>query len=249
MSEIFVSYRTHDAEDVAVAIENDLSHRFGSEHVFRASKSIKPGELHPQALLRNARTCRILVAVIGPHWLDQSVEGRNRLQDPDDWVRREIVEAFEAGARVIPIIVGRPTPSLTAKQLPKALKPLAKCQSIRYDYQRSVECFDKLSRSIATWLPELARHGSTAEPHPPGPQASSGQSNQNIARDNSTVNGLIGQAGNVTYNQHGGIGQVNGGVSHTSIGRATGPVHTGSGNQYNSVPTGGPGDEAEDDDE
>lgn len=249
MSEIFVSYRTHDAEDVAVAIETDLSHRFGSERIFRASKSIRPGERFPQALLRNARTCRILVAVIGPHWLDQDNDGRNRLQDPDDWVRREILAAFESGAHVIPVIVGRLTPSLTAKQLPKPLRDLAKCQAVRYDYQRAPESFEKLSRSITAWVPELVERTTEGESGSSGPRPDGGNAVRNTAQDGSTVNGLFAQTGNVAFNQHGGIGQVNGGMSGTFINRATGPLHTGSGNQYNRLAADGPGGEAGDDDE
>lgn len=233
MSDIFVSYRTHDAEEVAVAIETDLSHRFGTERVFRASKSIRPGELYPQVLLRNAASCQVLVAVIGPHWLDRDADGRTRLQDADDWVRREILAAFASGARVIPVIVGRQTPSLTAKELPKPLKPLAKCQAVRYDYKRARESFDKLSHSIQAWIPELSELGTGGQRGLNGPVEAGNTQAQNTVQGGATVHGVSAQGGDLAYHQHGGIGQVNGTGSATVIHRASGPIVTGNGNQYN----------------
>lgn len=232
MPDVFVNYRTHDAEDVAVTIENDLSHRYGGDRIFRASKSIEPGENYAQSLLRNARTCRVLVAVIGPHWLDQTQDGRNRLDDAEDWVRREILAAFEAGACVIPLIVGRTTPRLSEEQLPEALKELALCHSIRYDYQNAQESLEKLCRSILVRVPELAEQtagdAGTRDPQP----AADRNDVRNTVRGRATVNGPITQGRDITSTQHGGIGQVYGG-SATVIGNATGPMHTGSGNQYN----------------
>ena len=231
MPNVFVNYRTHDAEDVAVTIENDLSHRFGSDRIFRASKSLEPGENYPRALLRNARTCPVLVAVIGPHWLDQASNGRNRLDDPEDWVRREILAAFEAGACVIPVIVGRTTLRLSEEQLPDALKELAECHSIRYDYQNASESLEKLSRSILARVPELAERAASTTGEV-DPRATGQDAVRNSVRGRSTVNGAVIQARDINSTQNGGIGQMHGG-SATFIGKATGPMHTGSGNQYN----------------
>jgi hypothetical protein len=242
-----VNYRTHDAEDVAVTIENDLSHRYGSDRIFRASKSIEPGENYAQSLLRNARTCRVLVAVIGPHWFDQAPDGRNRLEDAEDWVRWEILAAFEAGACIIPVIVGRTTPRLSEEQLPEALKELALCHSIRYDYQNAPESLEKLSRSILVRVPELAEQ-TAGNASTPDPQLADRNDVRNTVRGRATVNGHVTQGRDVTSTQHGGIGQVYGG-SATVIGKATGPVHTGSGNQYNRLSPGNTAGEGVDGDE
>jgi hypothetical protein len=110
------------------------------------------------------------------------------------------------------------------------------------------ESFEKLSRAISAWLPELAERAPRSEPDSSSRQTPLGQSVQNTAQGNATVSGLIGQAGTVTYNQHGGIGQINGG-SWTSIGRVTGPVHTGTGSQHNTFPRGTADSGPEDDDE
>jgi hypothetical protein len=56
------------------------------------------------------RSARVLLAVIGRRWLTAtSLDGvigaaRRRLDDPSDWIRRELAEVFAAGVRVIPVL-------------------------------------------------------------------------------------------------------------------------------------------------
>jgi hypothetical protein len=49
--------------------------------------------------------CDVLLAVIGPNWLETPDEGgRRRLDDPDDYVRVEVETALGRG---IPVVVSR----------------------------------------------------------------------------------------------------------------------------------------------
>lgn len=68
--------------------------------------------------------------MIGPDWLTVEQEGRRRLDDPDDWVRREIAAALgKAGVSVIPVLVGGAVlPS--AADLPEALEALPGRQAV-----------------------------------------------------------------------------------------------------------------------
>jgi TIR domain len=66
VAEVFINYRTGDAEWVAAQIELYLSNRFGKEHVFKASRSIPPGAAFPEELLAGVRDCDVLLAVMGP---------------------------------------------------------------------------------------------------------------------------------------------------------------------------------------
>ena len=108
MPDIFINYRTGDEEANANLIDNELSRRFGSKQVFRASKSIPLGENYVRKLLAAVRDSEVLLVVIGPRWLTAVDEqGRNRLHNEADWTRKEILEAFEHSVRVIPVLVGR----------------------------------------------------------------------------------------------------------------------------------------------
>jgi hypothetical protein len=65
-----------------------------------------------------------MLAIIGPNWLDaQDADGQRRLDDPDDWVRLEIVRALARKITIIPLTVGGAV--LPKKnELPEEMRPL-----------------------------------------------------------------------------------------------------------------------------
>ena len=128
MAEVFVNYRNGDGDAIAEMIALYLSHRFGKEHVFKASRSIAPGSEYPAALIGAVRDCDVLLVVMGPDWPHSE-----RLRDADDWVRLEILEAFAANKPVVPVLCGRRTDQLRAVNLPQELARLAYLQSRRVD--------------------------------------------------------------------------------------------------------------------
>jgi len=78
---IFINYRNGDEEATATAIDQELRRRFGRDQVFRASRSIPPGEDYVPALLTAVRDSEVLLAVVGSRWLTAVDEqGRNRLE-------------------------------------------------------------------------------------------------------------------------------------------------------------------------
>ncbi|WP_073813579.1 TIR domain-containing protein [Kitasatospora sp. CB01950] len=156
MSLVFVNYRTGDEEAVAALLDHGLSHRFGSERVFRACKSIAPGRCYPQELIAAVRSCPVLLAVIGPRWFDvRGRDGRAAVEDPEDWPCREIAEAFAAGALVVPVLVGA-TPRLRPERLPEPLAALAHCQYRRLDLRTSHADLTRIADELACLVPELA---------------------------------------------------------------------------------------------
>jgi formylglycine-generating enzyme required for sulfatase activity len=75
--------------------------------------------------------CDVLIAVIGAHWLTSTDEqdGR-RLDNPEDFVRREIATALKRDIRVIPVLVdGALMPRST--ELPDDLKPLVRRNALQ----------------------------------------------------------------------------------------------------------------------
>ncbi|WP_327678740.1 TIR domain-containing protein [Kitasatospora sp. NBC_00458] len=231
MPDIFVNYRTIDEDTGATLIERELSRRFGSERVFRASKSIKAGRRFPQELLTAVRRSSVLVAVIGDRWADaRGADGRRALDDPEDWTRREIVEAFESGALVVPVLIGRAT-RLNRRDLPPELVELADCQYRRLDTRNAEADLARLGDDLAEALPQLAE----AERQISRIEAESDDvAGSRVGR----VDGGVVQAGDYHHQQDGGASNVSN--SGTFINTANGPLHTGSGDQNNEIRNGGP---------
>jgi hypothetical protein len=83
-----------------------------------------------------------------------------RLDNPEDWVRREIIEAFRGGLRVIPIFLDG-TAALNEADLPDDIGMLARCQYLRLHHRND-------DRDIARVLDELTELLSSAELAPRG---------------------------------------------------------------------------------
>lgn len=150
MPEVFVNYRTGDGEKTAAVIDRELSHRFGEEKVFRASKSIRPGSPYPKELLDNVRGSSALVAVIGPNWASSPA-----LWDENDWVRREIMEALAHGIPIIPILDGRETERLKPAELSPELGRLADYQFIRFDLRDAESGLTRIVKTLVELVPTL----------------------------------------------------------------------------------------------
>lgn len=134
--EIFVSYRRDDAAAQAGYLAQSLRIAFGDEAVFLDVSGIEAGERWPDSLDAALKSAKILVAVLGSSWLRLGDEyGIRRIDQPDDWVRRELEVAFSQQIRVVPVLVeGRI--SLPEDKLPETVRAIAKLQSleIRRDY-------------------------------------------------------------------------------------------------------------------
>lgn len=126
MGAVFISYRRDDRPGSAQAIYLQLEKWFGAENVFMDVDDISPGEDFPTILDNALSQCQVVLAVIGPDWLDIKDEqsGSRRLDLPDDFVRREIVTAMDKGVQVIPVLVANAAMP-KAEHLPDALKPIA----------------------------------------------------------------------------------------------------------------------------
>ncbi|MER7702248.1 toll/interleukin-1 receptor domain-containing protein [Kitasatospora sp. NPDC097605] len=229
MPDIFVNYRSSDEDTGAALIERELSRRFGSERVFRASKSIKVGRRFPQELLTAVRRSSVLIAVIGERWADaRAADGSRALDDPEDWTRREIVEAFESGALVVPVLIGRAR--LNRHDLPPELAELADCQYRRLDTRNADGDLTRIGDDLADAVPRLAEAEREI--------ARSAEAAGDVANRVGRVDGSVVQARDYTHRQSGGIGNVGGDVG-TFINNASGPVNTGSGPQHNDLRSGG----------
>jgi pterin-4a-carbinolamine dehydratase len=105
--EVFISYRRDDAGAQALNIHYEIKARIGAPQVFKDTAAARGGDHFPTEISNALDTARLMIAVIGPRWLTSADQfGRRRLDDPDDWVRREIERGLVRGIRLVPVLVG-----------------------------------------------------------------------------------------------------------------------------------------------
>ncbi len=147
MPKIFISYRRGDSIAYAGRIHDHLSQHFGADEVFMDIGGIAPGEDFVNVLDARVADSDVVIALIGPGWLNASDERGRRIDQPDDFVRYELAAALEQGKRLIPVLVsGARMPG--ADQLPPALARLARCQAHPVDDSRFAYDLDALIRTL-----------------------------------------------------------------------------------------------------
>jgi hypothetical protein len=190
MAGIFLSYRRDDSGGHAGRLADDLKQAFASDQVWRDIEAIEAGTDFVEAIGKAVGSCNVLLAMIGPRWLDATnPAGKRRLDDPGDFVRLEIATALERGVRVIPVLVaGAAMPAEAA--LPEVLRPLSRRQAQelsdkRWDYDVG-QLFAVLEK-----LPGLSRHRPAAR-QPEGRSAAAAPRSQGMP---GWAKGMIGVIG------------------------------------------------------
>lgn len=125
----FINFRTGDAEAVPELLHRELVRRLGEKAVFYDVRSMRPGTPDfAEALEDNVRGCQKVIAIVGRRWENlRNDQGVKFLDDPQDWVRRELVLAHQNGKEVFPVLVGLRN-ALRKESLPPELAHLEKVQ-------------------------------------------------------------------------------------------------------------------------
>ena len=97
--------------------------------------TIELGVDFTQKIQEAVTSCDVLLSVIGPTWLTATdADGKRRLDDPNDFVRLEVLTALERDIRVIPLLVqGASMPK--EKDLPKELASLARRNGMEIEHE------------------------------------------------------------------------------------------------------------------
>jgi TIR domain len=124
-AKVFISYRRADSAGYSGRVMDWLDRELGRDLVFMDVDTIPLGTDFSKVLHEEVAKCGVLLAVIGPNWLDARDEhGNRRLDNPNDFVRIEIAAALQRSIPVIPILLdGARIPK--ADELPKDLKELS----------------------------------------------------------------------------------------------------------------------------
>ena len=111
---------------------------------------IEPGAQFEEALTEALAQSDNLLAIIGPDWLTAEKEGRRRIDDPEDWVRREVAAGLAGGAAVTPVLVGHAELPM-AEDLPEQLKALPGRQAIEVRPEHFDDDVEDLIRRMGGW--------------------------------------------------------------------------------------------------
>ncbi len=155
---IFINYRRDDAPGVAGRLADSLDRYFGAGKVFRDVDGIRAGAHFDAVLDNTVQEADAMIVLIGSRWLTAAnSQGQPRLQDPEDWVAREIALALERQIPVFPVLVESammPRPA----ELPPSLQALSRHNALSLSDQRWHADVTRLAKVVAIDLP-----GSAAE--------------------------------------------------------------------------------------
>jgi TIR domain len=150
LPKVFISYRRSDS----LAATGRLYDRLNAAYpgmFFRDVSGIGVGVDFTKEIERAISSSVTLIAVIGPTWATEAVDGKRRLDDPDDFVRLEVLNALKRGIRIIPVLVG--SASMPEEdQLPPELHPFRKWNAIRLVEEYYEEGLERLIDALASQL-------------------------------------------------------------------------------------------------
>jgi hypothetical protein len=192
---VFVNFRRADTNTAGPHLDTALSQEFGEREVFRDQRSIRKGAHFPAEIKGALRKCDLLLAVMGPRWASVTDDDNRRcIDNPEDWVRKEIALALDWNITVLPVLVdGAEMPD--ASELPDDIRELTSHQCVFFRPHQEHIDFPPLFEAVHKAVPDLRRR------RPRGPQGDGGGATYHIDRfDHGSAN--FGGSGNTanTYN-------------------------------------------------
>jgi hypothetical protein len=147
-AKVFISYRRVDSAGYAGRVMDRLDRELGRDLVFMDVDAIPLGTNFSKVLHEEVAKCGVLLAVIGPNWLDARDEhGHRRLDNPNDFVRIEIAAALQRNIPVIPLLLdGARIPK--TDELPEDLKELALRNGIEIRHASFQDDMNRLLRGL-----------------------------------------------------------------------------------------------------
>jgi hypothetical protein len=147
---IFINYRRSDAGWPADRLAERLRTAFGNDRVFLDVRSIETGEDFTEEIKSRLERATVLLVLIGKRWLFvQDEHGRRRLDNRNDWVRREIRTVLgRKNSKVIPVLLDDAELPREKKALPGDISSLLRRQRISIRQAESERDIDQLIYEI-----------------------------------------------------------------------------------------------------
>jgi pterin-4a-carbinolamine dehydratase len=103
---VFINYRRRDSSPIARWLAEAIGQNFGKDHVFLDTSAIQSGVKWPESITLALKKAAVIIAIIGPEWLRALDKySKRRIDDPNDWVRNELLYAIQHNIPIIPLLV------------------------------------------------------------------------------------------------------------------------------------------------
>lgn len=143
---VFISYRRQDSAAIAGRIHDRLIELFPKLKIFMDVETIAGGDDFSKSIFSALEQSDIFICLIGEQWAINQA-GENRLKQPVDYVREEVIAGLKANCKVYPILINdckMPDESI----LPEELKPLCSLNAFELRNSRFSDDFFYIIESI-----------------------------------------------------------------------------------------------------
>jgi len=162
MGKIFISYRRDglgESSDMALLIKQRLMAHFGEGRIIMDVSHVKTGDNWQPQIVAALKETELLVAVIGPQWLDSVREReRARKEKDNDPMRFEVETALASpGMKVVPVYTKGLRP-FREDELPESLRILASKDALQINQGKNTDSdLDLLVRELKRTLSDDAQ--------------------------------------------------------------------------------------------
>lgn len=152
---LFISYRHKDDAWAVGHLRERLLGEFGREQVFFDTETLQAGDAWQQRIDAEIAASSAVVMVFGKDWYGRLADDTRRIDQPDDPVRRELLQARQAGVAIVPVVIDE-TAAPGEADLPDDLRFLARLQF------RRLNPTDSIDRQVNQLISDIrhAIHGS-----------------------------------------------------------------------------------------
>jgi pterin-4a-carbinolamine dehydratase len=128
---IFLCYRRLDSAAYALALRLELETRLRAAQIFVDTHTIQGGDVWPHQIEHAVHLAKVVVPIIGKSWTAGDLIGERRIDDPEDWVHKELKVALtEKPGAILPVLVDG-VGDLRQEQLPDSLQGLSDIEPLK----------------------------------------------------------------------------------------------------------------------
>lgn len=130
MNRIFISYRSSDGFKDAARLAADLNRVFGGDQVFFDKQDLRGGSSWRDEIMGALGSKPIVLALITSDYFGAVDSAGRRIDRADDPVGEELLAAFDANAKIIPLL-SESVKMPPAGSLPERLQPITSRHALR----------------------------------------------------------------------------------------------------------------------